>query len=882
VLIFKGDDLDVKNSDYWKSRFGQLEAAQNQKGTDAYLEIEKIYKQAQKEIEGKINAWYQRFAINNGVSMAEARKMLSGTDLKEFKWDVKDYIKYGQDNALMGTWTKELENASAKFHISRLEALKMHTQHSLEVMYEKQFGIVSGTMTDVLKSSYYHTAYELQNGFGIGWDIAGLDQAHIEKLLLKPWAADGKNFSERIWDNKQKLISEIHNELTRNVMLGQDPQKAIDAIAKKMNTSKNNAGRLVMTEEAYFSSAAQKDCFNDLDVEEYEIVATLDSHTSDICQSLDGQVFPMKDFEAGVTAPPFHVYCRSTTVPHFDEDFGQAGERAARDEKGNTYYIPADMTYQEWKETFVDGGDKSGFDVYDQNGITHYTKHKEPEPPEPEKPKKEYLTKKKLQANIANADVQIEDLENQFKAVSGGWTYDEVVKDFGSLEDFAGGDDLAKLKNFQSQVEEIQQQKAGWQTKLDEKLIVEQKKALAKQQTALQEQLVNFQIKTYSGIWKDNVTTADYAAKMGGIEGKKKYYEGKFITETDPVLMQKYQELYKQLSEFETEGKSYYDIQTELKKVQKDLSNLGKPKPEGKPQFSPDAYEQRKTDAWAKRFTDKYKADKYYRPLFDKDWDSLTDEEKFAVWQYTHNSHPINRPLSGYKGKWVRSNYVGIDKVKWDSENGNYDAILSTKTFQNKYANAVSPSYGGQIRNYQDVVAELTTGIEKSEIQSDVFLVRGSNFDGLAGLLEGNVISFNEAEQLLNSGDIITLMSKVRGKRFRSHSFMSTGIADGTGFGGNVAYKIYAPAGTKAIYAEPASYFGNTISGEHIYKSGDSYSGVGGEAEIIIQRGTTFRITEIEKTGYNSYEVRMEVVDQPDYFKTGYEHTFDDGLTSEQ
>lgn len=62
----------MQNSEYWKIRFGQLEAAQNQKGVDAYLEIEKIYKQAQKEIEGKINTWYQRFAANNGVSMAEA------------------------------------------------------------------------------------------------------------------------------------------------------------------------------------------------------------------------------------------------------------------------------------------------------------------------------------------------------------------------------------------------------------------------------------------------------------------------------------------------------------------------------------------------------------------------------------------------------------------------------------------------------------------------------------------------------------------------------------------------------------------------------------------------------------------------------------------
>lgn len=473
-------------------------------------------------------------------------------------------------------------------------------------------------------------------------------------------------------------------------------------------------------------------------------------------------------------------------------------------------------------------------------------------------------------------------MENQFKAVSGGWSYDEVVKDFGSLEDFADGDDLSKLKDFQSQVEQIQQQKAEWQEKLDEKLLAEEKKALTKQQKTLQEQLDNFQIKTYSGIWKDDVTTADYAAKMGSIEGKKKYYEGKFITETDPALMQKYQDLYHQLQEFETEGKSYYDIQSELKKVQKDLSNLGKPKPEGKPQFSPDAYEQRKAEAWAKRFTSKYEADKYYRPLLDADWGTLTEEEKFAVWQYTHNSHPINRPLSGYNGKWGRSNYTGIDSVRWNNENGNYDGIVSSATFKKKFANTKNPVYGGDMRDYSDVVAELTTGIEKSGMQKDVFLVRGSDLNGLAGLLEGDVISFKEAEQLLNAGDIVTLQSKLLGNNFQSHSFMSTGIADGTGFGGNVAYKIYAPAGTKAIYAEPASFYGNTISGEKIYKAGASYSGVGGEAEIIIQRGTTFRITDIEKTGSNSYVVKMEVVDQPDYFKTGYEHTFDGGLTSEK
>lgn len=397
----------VKNSDYWKERFKQLEAAQNRTGAGVYDEIERQYRRAQKEIDGKINSWYQRFANNNGISMVEARKMLHGADLNEFKWDVQDYIKYGKENAVTGEWMKQLENASARFHISRLEALKLQTQQSLELMFGNQLDGVDAAMKHIYLGGYYHTAYELQKGFGIGWDVAGLDQRQIEKVIKKPWAVDGKNFSERIWGNKQKLISELHKELTQNIMLGADPQKAIDNIAKKMNVSKQNAGKLVMTEEAYFSSAAQKDCFNDLDVERYEIVATLDSHTSDICQNMDGKVFPMKDYEPGVTAPPFHVWCRSTTVPHFDEDFGQPGERAARGKDGKTYYVPADMTYKEWKKTFVDDGDKSGL----QEIITDDTIKKKPEVKELNKLKQSGMTETEYQeylniiSNHSNEDM---------------------------------------------------------------------------------------------------------------------------------------------------------------------------------------------------------------------------------------------------------------------------------------------------------------------------------------------------------------------------------------------------------------------------------------------------------------------------------------------
>lgn len=348
-----------KSGAYWKKRFELLEQSQNQQGVQCYAEIEKKYRQAQRQLEGQIQAWYGRFASNNGVSIQDARKMLTNRELAELKWDINEYIRYGEENALSGTWVKELENASARYHISRLEALKLQTQQQLEVLFGNQLDSIDGAMKSIYTSGYYHTAFEIQKGFGVGWDFATLDEKQINKVINKPWAADGKNFSSRIWENKQRLVNELNTTLTQNIMLGKDPQKAIDEIARKMNTSKNNAGRLVMTEEAFFSSAAQRDCFTELDVEQFEVVATLDSHTSEMCRDLDGKVFPMSAWEIGVTAPPFHVWCRTTTVPAFGDEFDHVGERAARGEDGKTYHVPADMTYRQWEKAFVEG-DKTG------------------------------------------------------------------------------------------------------------------------------------------------------------------------------------------------------------------------------------------------------------------------------------------------------------------------------------------------------------------------------------------------------------------------------------------------------------------------------------------------------------------------------------------
>lgn len=290
----------------------------------------------------------------------------------------------------------------------------------------------------------------------------------------------------------------------------------------------------------------------------------------------------------------------------------------------------------------------------------------------------------------------------------------------------------------------------------------------------------------------------------------------------------------------------------------------------GKNPFDPSVYTpQAKSNAL--RFFNRRDADRTIRKWLDDGWDNLTDEQKFSVWQYTHNSHPINRPLSGYGEQWNRRLFKGLDNVSLDNETWVHsDAVLQSSSWKKKFAN------DGNRRRYSNVVQDLTEAIDQFEIEESIHLVRGSYKNGLAGWFEGTGFDYDDIYAKLNDRNFD--LSQLEGAVVQNHAFTSTAIADGSGFGGDVKYHIFAPSGTKGIYAEPQSYYGSTVGmTEDIYKTGQSYHSVGGEAEIILQRGTEFRITKITRDEYNNIDVTLEIIGQPDYFVTGLESTVSNG-----
>ncbi|WP_407399591.1 phage minor head protein [Treponema sp.] len=429
-------------------------------------------------------------------------------------------------------------------------------------------------------------------------------------------------------------------------------------------------------------------------------------------------------------------------------------------------------------------------------------------------PKKEYLTEKKLGEKIS-------DIDQQQAALTSGYA---------DLDDFlkhAAQPDIDAYND-------LQKQKETFQDKLNKKALAKQKKVLTKEQAELENQIANIEIKTYSGIWKDDVTTEDWYEKQASIQKKRDYYNNKLLHTTDPDEIAKFKNYLNQLDEFEAEGKALYDKKNQLSKIKADLQNLGKnvkiPDP-----GNPFSEERKKNALW---FTNKnggpMAADKVARPKAGEVWRTLNYDQKEALYAYTSSYHRINEPLRGIE--YGTSRFLGVGKVDLDKIGTN--------------------GYGGYARGYvRSLINNMTDAIDRSSYAEDWWFNRGVSYSGFAKLFgfDPSIFYGTQAE----------IENALLGLTGTEYGFMSMGIAKGSGFSGDVIMNIYAPAGTKMMYLEPISAYGYGARGI----GWDGYSEqtkIGYEAEMLLQQGSELRITKVEKSHGQIY-IDVEVIGQGAY-----------------
>lgn len=339
----------MKDKEYWNKRAEQV-AAKQFDNTDKYLNRLKIeYKEAYYSIQKDINVFYQRFAENNEITLSEAKVLLNSDQLSEFRMTLKQFIRLAKDNKEL-KWEKELNNVYFKTRVTRLKALQFQIRAAIEGLYMKQENDIISFLKDTYEDTYYRNIYEIHKGLGVGVNFAKIDNLALEKVIKEPWL--GENYSSRIWKNKDTLIRELEINLSQAFIRGDSIDTTSKVIADRLRVSECRARTLVNTESAHISSKATFDSYKSSGVvKEYEIIATLDLKTSDICRSMDGKVFKVSEKEIGVNAPPFHPNCRTTTVAYFDDAIDE--KRIARGLDGKVYKVSGNIKYNEWYNEYI-------------------------------------------------------------------------------------------------------------------------------------------------------------------------------------------------------------------------------------------------------------------------------------------------------------------------------------------------------------------------------------------------------------------------------------------------------------------------------------------------------------------------------------------------
>lgn len=338
--------------------------------------------------------------------------------------------------------------------------------------------------------------------------------------------------------------------------------------------------------------------------------------------------------------------------------------------------------------------------------------------------------------------------------------------------------------------------------------------------------------KTFPGIWyNQEVTYADYESKKDSIQAKKDYYDSqieKYQQNGQTDMVEKMEEKKAELEEFEKNGEEYSKMLDELNEKKDELSDLNAEHKElanegSDSPFGDDAYSQeRKDDAlWAQSPRE---ADESLRSVCGEVWQNASNAEKDAIYDYTGSYHKFNEPLRGIE--YGTNAYLGVGNTDLDAGRAHNGAQLNAMT---------------------DI-------INKSSYDHDMWLQRGCRYDGMDKF-------FGCDMDLLRRGSQKDLERELLGTTPTEYGFMSCGSSKGRGLNtdAGILLNVYAPSGTKMMYAEPFSQFG---SGDRRHWDGKSkQSSFGRELETILQQGTQFRVIKVERS-YGKLYVDLEVIDQ--------------------
>lgn len=343
----------MKSEEYWNDAALRREIAV-QTGTNyTGEEILKLYDEALSDIDTEIQKikinFQKRFGIDNETAeyfLTQAQqednlktliKSLEYAPDEQARQDILAYIR--RDGLSVRAYAARKE---------RYEAVKAVIYARIKKVAVKEIEKLSERLQAVYKESYYGVIDDSAKQFDVGINFAILNENAINAAVSTKW--HGKQFSERVWDNTDRLATTAQNLVVKSLMSGEAWSKTAEKLSTAFQVEKYNATRLIHTESSHIHAMADLKAYEDIGAEQYRYLATLDYRTCEWCQQWDNMVLPLSEAREGYNYPVLHPLCRCTTTIAVD-----LKNRRARDPlTGKNDIVDGSVTYQEWYNSLSD------------------------------------------------------------------------------------------------------------------------------------------------------------------------------------------------------------------------------------------------------------------------------------------------------------------------------------------------------------------------------------------------------------------------------------------------------------------------------------------------------------------------------------------------
>ena len=335
-----------RNRDYWKRRFLYEKEQQLQNTAEYETAMRARLKEVEQVLEQEVDYWLKRYAANQEISTKDARKILSTIGTRDWHMTLKEF----KAKAKAGGFDKELDAEYFRSQLSRLENIDEQLTSLLAQYATSESDKLESSLVNQYQQTYMHSIYLTQlEQAKLSSNFANVNEYQVKAIVHKPWR--GSDFSKRIWKSyTETLPNELGDALLRGSVLGHSHEQIFKMMRQRLKDVEDyQLHRLIITEMGHVAETATAAAYKEEGVEQYQYLATLESHTCDECAHLDEKVFDLKDKVEGLNYPLIHPYCRCTTMPYI-EGLPNSSERWARDpETGKGYYVD-NMTFDQWKK----------------------------------------------------------------------------------------------------------------------------------------------------------------------------------------------------------------------------------------------------------------------------------------------------------------------------------------------------------------------------------------------------------------------------------------------------------------------------------------------------------------------------------------------------